>query len=40
MNPNIVSKWCTNQMQPNVETLFSIAKSLVVDVRELPVSTK
>ncbi len=35
-----VSKWCTNQSQPSVETLFSIAEILDVDVRELLVSTK
>lgn len=35
-----VSKWCTNQMQPTVESLFNIAKVLNVDVRELLVSTK
>ena len=40
MNPNTISKWCTNQMQPTVETLFAIAKKLDVDVRELLVKTK
>lgn len=40
VNTNTVSKWCTNQMQPTVETLFSIANALDVDVRELLVSTK
>lgn len=40
MNVNTVSKWCTNQMQPTIETLFSIAKALDVDVRELLVRTK
>jgi transcriptional regulator with XRE-family HTH domain len=40
MSPNTVSKWCTNTMQPTVETLFRIAKVLNVDVRELLVSTK
>ena len=35
-----VSKWCTNQSQPSLETLFSIAEVLDVDVRELIVSTK
>ena len=39
-NINTVSKWCTNKMQPTIETLFSIAKVLDVDVRELLVSTK
>ncbi len=40
MSTNTVSKWCTNNMQPTVERLFSIAKVLDVDVRELLVSTK
>jgi len=39
-NVNTVSKWCTNRMQPTVESLFEIAKILDVDVRELLVSTK
>ena len=40
MSANTVSKWCTNTMQPTVETLFRIAKALNVDVRDLLVSTK
>ena len=40
MNRTTVSKWCTNQMQPTVETLNEIAEALEVDVRELLVSTK
>jgi putative transcriptional regulator len=35
-----VSKWCTNSVQPGVETLFAIAEALDVDVRELLISTK
>ncbi|WP_142687106.1 helix-turn-helix domain-containing protein [Chitinophaga polysaccharea] len=35
-----VSKWCTNTMQPTVESLFNITAALDVDVRELLVSTK
>jgi putative transcriptional regulator len=35
-----VSRWCTNDIQPSVETLFQIAQILQVDVRELLVSTK
>ncbi|MBO9572965.1 MAG: helix-turn-helix transcriptional regulator [Chitinophagaceae bacterium] len=38
MSPNTVSKWCTNQMQPTIETLFRIASALEVDVRELLIS--
>ena len=40
MSPNTVSKWCTNQMQPTVETLFRIAKAFNVDVRDLLVPSK
>ena len=40
MSPNTVSKWCTNQMQPTVETLFRIANAFDVDVRELLVTSK
>jgi putative transcriptional regulator len=37
---NTVSKWCTNQMQPTIESLFKIASVLDVDVRDLLVSNK
>ena len=30
-----VSKWCTNNTQPNMETLIQIAKVLGVEVQEL-----
>ena len=30
-----VSRWCTNDMQPSIETLFEIAKTLNVSPREL-----
>ncbi|WP_111309946.1 helix-turn-helix transcriptional regulator [Confluentibacter sediminis] len=40
MNSTTISKWCRNDMQPRVETLFHIAKVLDVDVRELLVSSK
>lgn len=40
MNKTTVSKWCTNSMQPTVETLFEIAQALDIDVRELLVPTK
>ena len=35
-----VSRWCTNDMQPSLETLFDIAKVLDIDIRELLVKTK
>ena len=40
VNRTTVSKWCRNEMQPRVETLFQIAHVLNVDVRELLVSSK
>ncbi len=35
-----VSRWCTNEVQPSLETLTEIAKLLEADVRELLYSTK
>ena len=35
-----VSRWCTNEIQPSVETLAEIAQLLKIDVRELLNSTK
>ena len=40
MSPNTVSKWCTNQMQPTIETLFRIAGVLQVEARDLLVNSK
>ena len=34
-DPGTVSKWCTNTMQPNLETLVEIAKVLEVDTKDL-----
>ena len=31
-DPATVSKWCTNTIQPNVETLVEIAKYLNVEI--------
>lgn len=39
-NTATVSRWCTNEMQPSLETLIEIAKILGVDVRDLIISTK
>jgi len=39
-NEATVSRWCTNESQPSLETLFAIAKALNVDVRVLIVGTK
>lgn len=35
-----ISKWCTNTLQPNLETLVAIAKVLDVDVKDLLWSIK
>lgn len=40
MNKTTVSKWCRNEMQPKIKTLFQIAEVLDVNVRELLVATK
>ncbi|MBV3637680.1 helix-turn-helix transcriptional regulator [Bacteroides cellulosilyticus] len=39
-NGATVSRWCTNESQPSLETLVTIAKTLDVDVKELLNSTK
>ncbi|MFW5761631.1 MAG: helix-turn-helix transcriptional regulator [Cyclobacteriaceae bacterium] len=38
VNKTTVSKWCTNDVQPTMETLFRIAETIKVDVRELLLS--
>jgi len=40
MNRTTISKWCRNDMQPRVETLFQIASVLEIDVRKLLISTE
>ena len=40
MNESTISRWCTNNTQPPVDTLSDIAKFLNVDIRELLSSTK
>ena len=39
-NEATVSRWCTNESQPSLETLLEIAKTLNVDIRELLISLK
>ena len=34
-----VSKWCTNTIQPTLETLWKIANILEVDIRDLLISS-
>ncbi len=39
-NITTVSRWCTNETQPAIETMVEIAEILKIDVRDLLVSTK
>lgn len=39
-NKSTVSKWCTNDQQPTLDTLFDIADALGVDVCELLVNKR
>jgi putative transcriptional regulator len=35
LTPAAVSRWCTNDSQPSIESLFKIARLLEVDITEL-----
>lgn len=39
-NESTVSRWCTNEVQPSVETLLMIAETLKIDIKELLCSTQ
>ncbi len=39
-NRTTISRWCTNDMQPSLESLLEVATALDIDIRELLVSTK
>ncbi len=39
-NETTISRWCTNETQPSMETFVAISKVLSVDVRDLIKSTK
>lgn len=39
-NATTVSRWCTNDMQPSLETLVQISEVLHVNVRELIVANR
>ncbi len=39
-NETTISRWCTNEVQPSIDTFIEIAKQLDVDVKELINSTK
>lgn len=38
-NGTTVSRWCTNEVQPSLDTLLQIANLLDIDVKELINST-
>lgn len=39
-NATTVSRWCSNDMQPSLETLLEVANVLGTDIRDLLWSTK
>lgn len=39
-NESTVSRWCTNEVQPSLDTLLQIARLLDVDIRDLLYRTK
>lgn len=39
-NPTTISKWCTNESQPSLDTLVQIAKAIDINVKELLNDTK
>lgn len=39
-NESTVSRWCTNEVQPSLETLLQIARILDIDIRDLLYRTK
>jgi putative transcriptional regulator len=39
-NNTTISRWCTNEVQPTLETMIQIADLLRIDVKELLNSTK
>ncbi len=40
MNEATISRWCTNESQPSLETLVNNAIVLDVDLKDLLISTK
>ncbi len=39
-DPATISKWCTNSIQPDLQTLYRISELLDVNIRELLVANK
>ena len=40
VNPSTVSKWCTNSVQPDLQTLSRISELLEVNIRDLLVANR
>ncbi len=38
-NPTTVSKWCTNTIQPSMDTLLDIANALEMNIQDLLLPT-
>lgn len=39
-DPATISKWCTNSIQPDLQTLYRISELLDVNIRELLIPNK
>ena len=39
-NEATVSRWCTNEIQPSLITLYEISRALEVDIKDLLISSK
>lgn len=39
-NETTISRWCTNEVQPSLDTLLQIAALLEIDIKELLNSSK
>ncbi|MEZ2414821.1 helix-turn-helix transcriptional regulator [Muriicola sp. E247] len=39
-NETTISRWCTNEVQPSLETLLKISELLKIDLKELIISTQ
>lgn len=39
-NETTISRWCTNEVQPSLDTLVNIAELLEIDIKELLNSSK
>jgi len=39
-NETTISRWCTNDTQPSVDTMVAISKLLSIDIKDLLYTTK